>query len=386
MQPLRIAFVVHTFDVGGLERGIARLVSNMNLASYEPHIVCLNRNGSASQWVDSTRVQIHELGKSGGNDPFVIGRLSRLFRKLRLDVVHSHNWGTLVETSLARALASVSVHVHSERGTVLGGLQMSRTRHLLRSTAARWCLRRADSVVTNAASVKSRLAKSVSIPAGRVEVIPNGVEPPAVARRHELRSTCRHQLGIQDATIVAGTVGRLESVKNLSLALHALAVVRDVADLQLLVVGNGSERERLASLADDLGVIGSVHFVGAQTETSRYFAAMDFYLNTSVSEGMSQSIVEALGWGLPVVATDVGDNQLLVSGHRCCGMVVDSDSLEEVAAAMSRLVEDTDLRTTCGENARADFDEHYSLDQMTSRYDALYQRLLARRRGTRLAS
>ena len=113
---VRIAFVVHTFDMGGLERCVARLVNRLDPARFEPMIVCMDRNGDAAGWLQRPDVPIVELRKRAGNDPAVIRRLAKTLRENRIDVVHSHNWGTLLETVLARRWAKTAYHGHAEHG------------------------------------------------------------------------------------------------------------------------------------------------------------------------------------------------------------------------------------------------------------------------------
>src|SRR5579872_1878986 len=178
-RPLRVAFVVHTFEVGGIERSVARLASRIDRRRFEPQIVCLDRNGQAAQWLETDDVPIFELKKRAGNDLGLVFRLARLLRHERIDIVHSHNWGTLVETSLARRRARVPVHGHAERGTVLGSVEIRGLRGFLRAAAMRWAVNRTSAVVSNAVAVARRAAGISGLPLETIQIIPNGLDAPA---------------------------------------------------------------------------------------------------------------------------------------------------------------------------------------------------------------
>ena len=165
--------------MAGLERCIARLVNHLDDSRFSPIIVCLDRNGDAAAWLTRDDVPIVELHKRAGNDLPAIRRLAGALRRYEVDVVHSHNWGTLLETVLARRWARVPVHVHAEHGLAFGDQAISAWRRRLRRQVARWALRRVDAVVAVAEQVRQRLTARFGYPAENVRVIGNGVDPPS---------------------------------------------------------------------------------------------------------------------------------------------------------------------------------------------------------------
>ena len=98
----RVAYVVYRFDVGGLERCVANLCNHLDRERFQPMVVCLERSGSAAAWLERDDVEVVELHKRAGNDLGVVRRLARVLKDRNVHVVHSHNWGTLVETAAAR--------------------------------------------------------------------------------------------------------------------------------------------------------------------------------------------------------------------------------------------------------------------------------------------
>ncbi len=376
---LRVAYVVHTFDAGGIERCVARLVEGLDGARWETSVICLNRSGTAARWIDGSGVDIVELRKRSGNDVSAVWRLAKELRGRRIDVVHSHNWGTLVETSLARRWAGTPVHVHAERGTVLGGLSVSGGRRWLRGMAMRWALNRADGVVSNSTATARRVEELSRFPASRLQVITNGVERPAVDDAERSRREIRQELMIGDRATVMGSIGRLVAVKNFGMAIEAVRqLIEQGVDAHLLLVGDGPEHASLQKQADEWGLLERVHLAGHQDDIGRWLAAMDVYFNCSLSEGMSQSLVEAMAAGLPLVVTDVGDSPIVVGASGECGAIVPSGDATALARALSALVHDRHRRERCGEASQARHSSHYGLPPMLATYENYYFGLMER--------
>ena len=137
---VRIAFIVHGMQTGGIERSVTRVIRGLNQEYFEAIVVCLDRTGPAADWLDDD-VPVFEIKKRHGNDLLAIKRLANLLRQEEIDIVQSHNWGTLIETVIARKIAGVSHHIHAERGTVLGQVVAKGWKHLVRSTAMKTALK-----------------------------------------------------------------------------------------------------------------------------------------------------------------------------------------------------------------------------------------------------
>ena len=379
-----VAYVVHTFHMGGLERCISRLANHLDRRQFRPLIICLAKNSDAAGWIERDDVKFVELHKRPGNDPLIVRRFARALRAENVDVVHSHNWGTLVETSVARRLARVPVHVHAERGMEIEDIEIRGLRSRARGMAMRWALNRADAIVAVAESVRGRLYERCGKLRRPVDIIPNGVDPP---RRHSVsptREELRRRLGIDAATVVLGSVGRLVRVKDFPLAVRATAeLVRAGEDVHLVLVGDGPERETIAGEAAREGIAARVHLVGQQSDLAAWHAAMDIYLNVSLNEGMSQSILEAMASGLALVVTDVGDNRPIVDGPSACGLVVLPGRADELAGALRQVVVDGALRARLAANAKNRFLEKYQVASMVAAYESLYARRMREHATTR---
>lgn len=379
---IRIAYIVHTFDVGGLERCVANLANHLDRDRFLPSIICLNRNGNAANWIERDDVVIHEIRKKPRNDFGAIRRLAKLLKDEQIDIVHSHNWGTLIETTLARRWAKTPVHIHAERGTLLGSLSTAGFKMGMRIRAMRWAAKRCDVMMTPAHSIAERLSIICRIPVSQVEVIPNGVKSAEIENRDAVRSEIRESLSIPQNAFVVGSVGRLQHVKGFDIALKAVAklVHNDFADhpsqMHFLLVGNGPERTNLEEIARSLKIEDRIHFAGDRKDVPRFLAAMDVYCNSSRSEGMSQSIVEAMSAGLPMVVTDVGDNARMVQEFSTCGLVVNPEEDIGLSEALRSICKSNNQRHRFWDNARLTYQSYYHFTKMINRYDSMYSNIL----------
>jgi glycosyltransferase involved in cell wall biosynthesis len=243
-------------------------------------------------------------------------------------------------------------------------------------------MNRADCVVTVAKSVRRRLIGRCGRLRIPVRVIPNGVDVPAVDESETERAALRRSLGIAPGAIVLGSVGRLVQVKDFGNAIDAVSQLGERSgDVHLVLVGDGPERGALEARAERRHVADRVHLIGQTSEVGRWLAAMDVYLNVSLSEGMSQSLLEAMAMGLPMVVTDVGDNAALVNGPAACGLVIPAGEAAATAGAIAQLLAEPRRRGKLGENARARHAAKYNVEAMIRAYEDLYWRSVQSIRG-----
>lgn len=375
---IHVGCVVQSMQVGGLERCVARLANGLDRDKFRLSVICLDRSGPAAEWIDNPEVTVVELKRKPGNSTAVIWQLADQLTKLGVDIVHSHNWATLVESHLAARWAGRLLHVHAERGTVLGPASASVWRKRARALVMRWVVARADATMCNAYSIAEKIRAITKLKDHPIAVIPNGLDvpysPESLAR---MRCTQRGRMGLSPSDIVIGSIGRMVPVKNFALALASFARVSPAFDskLHFVLVGDGGGRCELEQLVNDLGVASRVHFVGEQADVWPFYAAMDLYLNTSLSEGMSQSILEAMAVGLPVLASDVGDSKRLICGKLLCGNVVASPTTETFSDQLRALLADPERLSSCAANSRSVYQANYSLDAMLKSFESFYLQL-----------
>jgi glycosyltransferase involved in cell wall biosynthesis len=287
-------------DVGGLEGNVVNQVREGRRLGQEVSVVCLERLGPLENQVKSLGGEVACLHKRPGIRLGLFFELQAALKRLRPDVVHTHQISSLFYTGPAARGAGGPLVVHTEHGQERYASR-ARTRMLGRLAglfAARFYCLSADMA---RAIVTHRI-----VPRRKVYLIGNGIDPARFQVRGE-RDLLRASLGIPAGAPVIGTVGRLTEIKRQDLLLRAFARLKvQVPSGHLIVVGDGPLREQLGRLATSLGLASSARFVGYQRQPERYYQAMDVFALTSRSEGIPQALLEALAAGLPVIASRVG--------------------------------------------------------------------------------
>jgi glycosyltransferase involved in cell wall biosynthesis len=208
-------------------------------------------------------------------------------------------------------------------------------------------------------------------PASRIEVAYNGIDPgaPPVAADRE---RARREVGLAPDLFVVGTVARLDPVKDLATLIEAFAALRrGLPGAVLLIVGDGPEREHLEELARARNLSGSVLFSGHRSDARELLPALDLYANSSLTEGVSLTIVEAMAASLPVVATRVGGNPEVVLEDRSGALVAPRDA-GALARALQALADDAERRRIWGVAGRRVVEERFSFERMLELYVGAY--------------
>lgn len=186
----------------------------------------------------------------------------------------------------------------------------------------------------------------------------------------------REELGLKSDDFVIGMVSRLNATKDLLTLARAFARLhRAHSQAKLLIVGEGSERAKLEAFAAEQGLEREIILTGTRHDVPRLLRAMNAFALSSLSEGLSGAVLEAMCAGLPVVATAVGANVELVSEGET-GFLIEPRADEALAERLSRLMADGEMARRFGAAGRRRVEEHYSLERMVARYEELYQSLL----------
>jgi sugar transferase (PEP-CTERM/EpsH1 system associated) len=365
--PVRVMHLLHTYSVGGMEVGITKLVNALDSRRVTSSI-CSCRPGDSLKDRLRPDVRVFELNRREGNDLVLVAQLYRLLRRERPDVLHTHRWATLGEGLLAARLAGVPIVVHGEHGTL-----ETRDRNRL---VQRWLWNRVDRVLSVSSRLGERMSDEVGFPLERIHVIRNGVD---LQRYHpRRRAEARAMFGFSEGQLIIGTVGRLVPVKDQATLLRALACLRQQGlRFSGVIAGGGRLRDELMALARTLG-LSDVHFLGNRDDVERVLAAYDIFVLSSESEGLSNTIQEAMSTALPVVATHVGGADELVEDGRT-GFLVPPRDAEALAARIRAIAEDAPLRLEMGAGGRRRAEAHFGIDRMIRDYERLYLSLAARR-------
>ncbi len=370
--------IVYRFDTGGLENGVVNLINHMPSSTYRHAVVALTEATDFRHRIVRGDVSVTALHKPPGHGLRLYPKLWRIFRAQRPAIVHSRNLAAL-EAVVPACASGVPVRIHGEHGRDVDDLHGERRKY-------RWLRRAYRPFVSQYVALSDELADylvaDVGIAAARVNRIVNGVDTmrftPADAASTPIDSCPfdgnRHWL--------VGTVGRMKTVKNQTALAHAFvrALVLEPAlreRLRLVMFGDGPLRAQVQAILQAAGVADLAWLPGERDDVAKLMRGLNCFVLPSLAEGVSNTILEAMASGLPVIATDVGANAELVESGRT-GEIVPSADADVLAASLLRLASQPAQARAMGAAGRERVQECFSLQAMVVAYTGLYDTQLAR--------
>ena len=380
-RPL-LMHVVHRFDTGGLENGLVNLINNLPTATYRHAIVALTEVTDFRRRIRNDEVEFIALHKGPGHGVWLYPRLFALMRRLRPAIVHTRNLAAL-EAVVPAWLAGVPVRLHGEHGRDVGDLDGSNRKY-------QWLRRLYQPFVTHYVALSRDLAdylvERVGVAPQRVTQVYNGVDtarfrPVAggVDRTADPVAGCpfdpaRHWL--------VGTVGRMQPVKDQCTLVRAFLRAFELHPslrerLRLVLVGDGPLRAQCQALLNAAGAADMAWLPGERDDVPELMRGLHCFVLPSLAEGISNTILEAMASGLPVIATHVGGNADLVNRDHT-GLLVPANDAEAMAQALARLAAAPQAAAAMGQAGRAKAEARFSMQAMVAAYRALYDDHLAR--------
>ena len=364
-RPLRIAILSTHLRGGGKETFVIHLANTLAALGHMPQVICFDSAGKGRAALRPD-VPLVEFGRSG-NDPRLVMELARVLQRERVDVVHSNNWGTLVEAVVAAWRRGLPV-VHTQHGLEYEvGADRQRRTTGARGVVLRAATRRVHSLVAVSPEVGQMMSAEWNAPVSKVHVITNGVPIPSARPGALARSRGRHALGLTDDEHAVVCVAYLRPVKNFPVLVRAVAATAREARTRLFIIGVGPSEPDIRRVVAECDAADRVTFLGRRTDVPELLPLFDTFALASASEGISISILEAMAAGLPVVATRVGGNPLLVRDGET-GMLVPAGDAPALGGALERLARSAELRASMGAAGRDQARTRFSIERMTTDY------------------
>ncbi len=364
------------FRIGGTERQFVNLATALDRSRFELHLACFRREGELLAEAEQSGAPLTEyrmpslLSLAAGRQ---LLRLARYLRRQRIQVVRTYGFHPNVFGVIAARLAGVPAIFASIRDT---GDHLT---PFQRGVQRRVC-GLADRVVTNAEAVRQRLIGE-GYDGRRIVVIPNGI---ALERYSGGKPGLRPELGLPSGVPLVAVLGRLDEGKGVEYFLEAAALLTTshpdarflvVGDLAIRGPGKHPHRLRLERYALELGLGGRLVFTGFRSDVPAILAEVTVSVLSSLSEGLSNTLLESMAARVPVVATAVGGNPELVEDG-VTGLLVPPRDARALAAAIARLLDDPALARRLGEAGQRRVANRFSLDAMVGATEKLYLGLL----------
>jgi glycosyltransferase involved in cell wall biosynthesis len=286
-----------------------------------------------------------------------------IIKRHSIDILHTHGYRSDFVGLIAARVAGIpivsTVHGWTPVSLKLRGYQM----------LDRFCLKRFDRIVCVSNLLYEEFSK-LGINFERLVYLPNAVSLPEQSLGQ--RDTARQQLGVESEENIIVAVGRLSPEKGLDILLAAYArQFSSDRGVRLILVGDGPEMAALKSLANRLGISEQVSFAGFAADVSNYYAAADLFVMSSHTEGFPMALLEAMAWGLPVLATAVGGIPDIVQDGKD-GCLVPPGNEEQLVVAMGKLLNNRELSEKMGQVARQTITERFAVEQWAFALERVY--------------
>jgi len=370
-----VVHVMHRFDIGGMENGIVNLINHMPEDAYRHVIIALTEVTDFRKRIKRGDVEFIALNKKPGHSFWLYPRLFSLFRKLRPSIVHTRNLGAL-EVSVPAWAAGVPARIHGEHGRDFDDIDGTNRKN-------QWIRRIYRPFVTYyivlSRDLNQYLTNVVGFSSRRVIQIYNGVDadrfhPAPVRGRTE---GCPF---VDPDNWLVGTVGRMQAVKNQTDLAKAFILALQMApelrgSLRLVMVGDGPLREDASVLLEQAGCADLAWLPGERNDVPEVLRGLDCFVLPSLAEGISNTILEAMASGLPVIATDVGGSGELIAPKET-GVLVPVGDVQALATEMVALARQREKAKAMGQAGRLAVERRFSMEAMVRQYQGLYDKSL----------
>jgi glycosyltransferase involved in cell wall biosynthesis len=374
-EAIKVAMVVSKGEpsLGGTQQQALRLANELQTLGVSVFVLSKRKKRRYIQARDelSTRVKIVLLPvsrlKSAWTFMFSFLVWAWIHRR-SFQIIHAHNASMGLMSAIVGSLVGKKVIVKIPSLKYVNYLRGSNFSGKLR----RWILtRKTDRFIAVSTEMQQALIRA-GIAREKLELIGNGIELDAPVEA--AADTLKQEISGPCAVPVVLFVGRLVKEKGLDRLLTVWASLPEHERMTLLIVGDGPLRESLERQAEDLRLLPSIRFLGHQPEVARFYSIADLFVLPSRTEGMSNSLLEAMAAGLPVVASNVGGNRDVIK-HQRTGFLVNWDDTKSCARIVTTLTSDRELRRRIGNAARTQI-RAYGIGDVAGRYYDLYQTVL----------
>jgi glycosyltransferase involved in cell wall biosynthesis len=370
----RVAQLLLTLCPGGAEHLVIEL--SLRLAErYGMPVFCLEEPGELAPRLELHGIPVTAIRRQPGFRPSLAWRIAKLTRDAGIDVLHCHQYSSFIYGALATLARRDLRVVYTEHGR-LSDAPPSRKRILVNPYFSQL-----PHAICAVSDDLRRHMMSEGFSGLSVDVIRNGIHTGPAPLPAERRAA-RKALGLPADALVIGTAARLDPVKDLGTLVDAFDLLaRSRRGARLVIMGDGPEREALAARVSTLGLGSAVLLAGYRADVRALLPALDIYVNSSISEGVSLTILEAMAAQLPVIATGVGGTPEVVR-HDSTGLLVPARDPASMARALLLLGETPRVRTTFGRAGRRLVEASFTLERMVEDYAQIYERLAPARRTT----
>lgn len=366
-----ILFIIESSETGGAENVFAELVQRIDRECYVPHVALLYE-GWLFDKLKAERICPHMIPTgNGGFDFRLLSGIFAAIRKYDIDLVHSHLFTTNVYASVCGAMTGIPV-ISTFHGTMDVNLCDS-------FNWIKWAIinKLSSRIVFVSNYLQNYFVGHKKANRANSQVIYNGIDIDRF-RNGMGKAQARRTIGLSDNSFVIGCIGDLRPAKDYQSALQAVALLKEkIPNLKFVVAGTITNMiEELNELSDSLGIRNAVDFIGFRSDIENIMPSFDVYLSSSVSEGFSLSVVEAMAASIPVVATrSGGPEEIIIHGET--GLLVEVASPEKLAAAIESIYRSRETAESFVMSGQSRVEKKFSVKAMVNNYENLFRELIS---------
>lgn len=367
-----IGHVLHQLAYAGAEVLAAALARQL-VDRYQSVFLCLDGVGQLGEKLRSEGFSVVELGREPGIDMNVAKRMRQAVSEHHIDLLHAHQYTPFFYAAVSRRLRSAPPILFTEHGR-----HYPDVRKLKRVVANKVLWRRNDRATAVGQFVRRALVSNEGFPRSKVQVIYNGIDPQQfiLPNRQQIREQMRRKLGLTGDQPTVLQVARFHSVKDHGTSIKAFSyVIKQLPNAVLLLAGDGQQKPVMEQLAKQLDVANHVRFLGVRTDIPQLMTAADVFVLSSLSEGISVTLLEAMASGVPICTTDVGGNSEIVE-HAVTGLLCPREDAKALSANLVQMLIDPPLRGKFIEAARRKLLTQFNQQQMHDAYTKLYDAMI----------
>jgi glycosyltransferase involved in cell wall biosynthesis len=371
MRRVRICHLITDLAPAGAERCVFELARRLDKRRFEVEVAAL-RGGAVAGWLSQAGVPTTVLGVRGKWDALKLGGLVDLFRRRRIDIVHTH----LFHADLAgRAAAWLG-----------GSARLVHTVHVAEARFRPWqfafarlAADRCDRIIAVSVSARDHHARHSGLPHSRYVVISNGIDPAAYSRDEASRLRLRRLWGVGGDEVLLAFVGRLDVQKGIDVLLKTMRLLAERGRApKLVIAGDGPLRAMVQELAPGGPLAGAVRVLGFTDDVRGVLSAADIAVMPSRWEGWGLAAGEAMAASLPLIATHVaGLKDVAVDGQTA--LFVEKEDIAGLGRCVERLARDADLRRRLGQAGRQRVVRHFHIAKTVAAHEALYLQLVGQK-------
>ena len=357
-RPINVMYIIWSLAMGGAERVVINLAKGLDRDEFAPIVCCLNNKGVFAQELEDQGIKVIALNKRGKFDFMILGKLVRLMKMHKIQVVHTHLWGANFWGRAAALVARVPFIIATEHNLD----PWKRKYHLI---IDKYLSCHTHKIIAVSNTVKDFYVGKAKINQNKITVVHNGIE---------LEKFSFIKKRINDE-VTLGVIGRLVPQKGHKYFLMALKDLMPSSNIKGLVVGSGPEEKNLKELSERIGLNGRVRFAGFNENIPELLKEIDIMVLPSLREGLPMIALEAMASGVPVVATRVGGTPELIS-DRETGLLVNPEDHRALKASIENLIRDKYLMEQLRNNARKKVEAEFSSNRMVTKTKELYQEII----------